>query len=449
MTEANAMVFVVDDDPSIREALGSLLRSAGLGVRTLASAQEFLTSQRPDVPSCLVLDVRLPGLSGLDLQQELAKAGVQIPIIFITGHGDIPMSVRAMKAGALEFLTKPFEDEDLLDAIQQGIARDRRARQQRLDLPQHHFGEVVGQSAPLLAVLNQVEVVAPTDSTVLILGETGTGKELIARAVHHTSPRRNRPFVKLNCAAIPSGLLESELFGHEKGAFTGAVARKVGRFELAHGGTLFLDEVGDIPLELQPKLLRVLQEQEFERLGSNRTQRVDVRLVAATNRDLSQMVEEKQFRGDLYFRLNVFPLEVPPLRERAEDISLLVRHFVDEYARRMGKRIETIPDEVMEALCHYPWPGNIRELQNFIERAVILSSGTELRPSLAELERKVERAGAAASTLEEAERQHILKALEETKGVIGGPRGAAVRLGLKRTTLLSKIERLGIPRQSQ
>jgi DNA-binding NtrC family response regulator len=441
------MVFVVDDDPSIREALGSLLRSAGLGVRTFASAQEFLTSQRPDVPSCLVLDVRLPGLSGLDLQQELAKAGVQIPIIFITGHGDIPMSVRAMKAGALEFLTKPFEDEDLLDAIQQGIARHRRARQQRQDIPQHNFEEVVGKSTALMELLKQVEVVAPTDSTVLILGETGTGKELIARAIHNISSRRNRPFVKLNCAAIPSGLLESELFGHEKGAFTGAVVRKVGRFELAHGGTLSLDEVGDIPLELQPKLLRVLQEQEFERLGSTRTQRVDVRLVAATNRDLSQMVEERQFRGDLYFRLNVFPLRIPPLRSRAEDIPLLVRHFVDTYALRLGKQIQTIPDEVMEALCHYPWPGNIRELQNFIERAVILSVGNELRPSLAELERKVETAG-AASTLEEAERQHILQALKETKGVIGGPRGAAARLGLKRTTLLSKIERLGIPRQS-
>ena len=274
------IVFIVDDDAAVREALESLLRSATFRVQSFSSAQAFLSYRRPEAPCCVVLDVQLPGLSGLDLQQELAKADIWIPIIFITGHGDIPMSVRAIKAGALEFLTKPFDDEDLLDCIQQGIARDRRARQQLADLPVHIFEEIVGTSSALKAVLKQVEVVAATDSTVLIQGETGTGKDLIARIVHRISSRRNRPFVKLNCAAIPLGLLESELFGHERGAFTGAVAQKIGRFELAHGGTLFLDEVGDIPPELQPKLLRVLQEQEFERLGSTRTQRVDVRLVA-------------------------------------------------------------------------------------------------------------------------------------------------------------------------
>ncbi|HKF02284.1 MAG TPA: sigma-54 dependent transcriptional regulator, partial [Candidatus Sulfotelmatobacter sp.] len=258
-SKAKPRVYVVDDDASVREAVGSLIRSAGLRVETFASAQEFLASPRADVPSCLVLDVQLPGLSGLDLQQELVKANVQIPIIFLTGRGDIPMSVRAIKAGALEFLTKPFDDEDLLDAIHQGITRDQRARQQRENITQHNFEEIVGTSSGLKAVLDQVEVVAPTDSTVIIYGETGTGKELIARAIHNVSSRSNRPFVKLNCAAIPSGLLESELFGHERGAFTGAVAQKIGRFELANGGTLFLDEVGDIPLELQPKLLRVVQ----------------------------------------------------------------------------------------------------------------------------------------------------------------------------------------------
>jgi formate hydrogenlyase transcriptional activator len=302
----------------------------------------------------------------------------------------------------------------------------------------------VGASAALSAVLNQVEVVAPTESTVLILGETGTGKELIARAIHNVSSRSNRPFIKLNCAAIPSGLLESELFGHERGAFTGAVAQKIGRFELAHGGTLFLDEVGDIPPELQPKLLRVLQEQEFERLGSTRTIRVDVRLVAATNRDLARMTREKQFREDLYFRLNVFPLRIPPLRERAEDIPLLVRHYVGKYAQRMNKRIETIPEEAMAAFCRHSWPGNIRELQNFIERAVILTRGDVLHVQVSELQQSSPIASTTVSTLEDVEREQILQTLRETGGVVGGQQGAAARLGLKRTTLLSKMQKLSI-----
>ena len=449
MNDKKELVFVVDDDSSVRESLKNLIRSAGLSVQTFASAKEFLASPLPDVPSCLVLDVQLPGLSGLDLQQELAKAGIQIPIIFITGHGDIPTSVRAMKAGALEFLTKPVNDEDLLDAIQQAIARDRRARQQGGGAGQQDFEDIVGTSAALKGVLHQVEVVAPTESTVLILGETGTGKELIARAIHTISSRSRRPFVKLNCAAIPSGLLESELFGHEKGAFTGAVAQRIGRFELAHGGTLFLDEVGDIPLELQSKLLRVLQEQEFERLGNTRTIRVDVRLVAATNRDLAQMVAEKQFREDLYFRLNVFPIRIPPLRERAGDIPLLVRHFVDRYAERMNKRIETIPEEAMAALCRHAWPGNIRELQNFIERAVILTPDSVLKIQANELQDSVPVPSTAPNTLEDFEREHILQTLRETGGVIGGRNGAAAKLGLKRTTLFSKMEKLGISRRTR
>ena len=442
-----AQVFLVDDDLSIREALESLLRSAGLSVQTFSSAQDLLARGRPDMPSCLVLDVQMPGLNGLDLQSELIAADIQTPIIFITGHGDIPMSVRAIKAGALEFLTKPIDNEDLLNAVRQGIARDRKTRQQQ-DLVERNFEEIIGVSRSLTASLKLVETVGPTDSTVLIEGETGTGKELIARAVHNISGRPTRPFVKLNCAAIPSGLLESELFGHERGAFTGAVSQKIGRFELADGGTLFLDEVGDIPLDLQPKLLRVLQEQEFERLGSTRTQHVDVRLVAATNHDLEQMVDNKQFREDLYFRLNVFPIRLSPLRERAEDIPLLVRHFVDKYARRMNKRIETIPDEVMQWLQRYTWPGNIRELQNFIERSVILSTDRLLRTPLSELRNKVEQLEAAGGTLDQAEREHILKILEQTKWVISGPRGAALRLGLKRTTLLSKMQRLGISRST-
>jgi formate hydrogenlyase transcriptional activator len=313
---------------------------------------------------------------------------------------------------------------------------------------EYNFEDVVGTSANLKRVLKQVETVAPTDASVLILGETGTGKELIARAIHQLSPRQERTFVKLNCAAIPSGLLESELFGHEKGAFTGAIAQKIGLMELAHRGTLFLDEIGDLPLELQPKLLRALQERELQRLGGTRTFPVDVRLVAATNHDLAKMVEDHQFRIELYYRLKVFPIMIPPLRERPEDIPGLVHHFVLKHSRRMGKRLETIPPEMMQALTRWRWPGNVRELENFIERAVILSSGSILRAPLSELKVPEETSAASAAlldtTLEAAEREQITKLLRETRGVVGGPRGAAVRLGLKRTTLNAKIRKLGI-----
>ena len=317
---------------------------------------------------------------------------------------------------------------------------------------EHNFEEIIGESPALKNILQQVETVAPTDSTILILGETGTGKELIARAIHNLSGRRERTVVKVNCAAIPTGLLESELFGHEKGAFTGAIAQRIGRFELAHGGTLFLDEVGDIPLELQPKLLRVLQEQEFERLGSARTLHVDVRLVAATNVDLARKVADNQFRADLYYRLNVFPIVIPPLRERREDIPLTVRYFAQKYARRMKKPIESIPAKSLAALTEYSWPGNVRELENFVERGVILSRGPELELPLSELKPSNKPAPAAASTgsatLEHAERQHIMRVLSETDWVIGGPTGAAVRLGMKRTTLQSRMKKLGIERAS-
>jgi formate hydrogenlyase transcriptional activator len=312
------------------------------------------------------------------------------------------------------------------------------------------FEGVIGRSPALQRVLRDVEVVAPTDSGVLIQGETGTGKELVAQAIHNRSARRERPFIKVNCAAIPSGLLESELFGHEKGAFTGAIMRKPGRFELADKGTLFLDEVGDIPLDLQAKLLRVLQEHEFERLGSTRTQQVDVRVIAATHRDLKQMVEEGTFRSDLYYRLHVFPLLVPPLRERRDDIPLIVRHFVDKYVQRMNRRIETVPARTMEVLASYHWPGNVRELQNFIERAVILSPGTSLRAPLDDLKQDTTQASTTIfSTLEEMEREHVLRALRESNWVTGGPHGAAVRLGMKRTTLAYRIRKLGIPVRPQ
>ena len=303
---------------------------------------------------------------------------------------------------------------------------------------------IVGSSRVLRGLLDQVRTVAPTDSTVLIEGETGTGKELIARAIHAESRRRGRPFIKLNCAAIPLDLLESELFGHEKGAFTGAVAQRVGRFEAAHGGTLFLDEIGDIPLELQAKLLRVLQEQEFERLGSTYTRHVDVRIVAATNQNLANLVAEKQFRMDLYYRLNVFPIAVPPLRQRLDDIPMLVTHFVQKFAERMSKGISKISQPAMETLMRYAWPGNIRELQNFIERAVILTKGEVLQmPPLPS--RNLIRTEAV--TLEDVERDHILKVLEESNWIVGGKFGAAARLGMARTTLISKMQKRGLARE--
>jgi formate hydrogenlyase transcriptional activator len=309
------------------------------------------------------------------------------------------------------------------------------------------FAEIVGESPALRQVLAQVATVAGSDATVLILGETGTGKELIARAIHNMSGRSSNSFVKLNCAAIPTGLLESELFGHEKGAFTGAVSQKIGRMEVADGGTLFLDEVGEIPLELQPKLLRALQDQEFERLGSTRTIRVNVRLVAATNRDLARNVSEQRFRADLFYRLNVFPIHIPPLRARREDVPLLVRNFVHKFSARMNRTIETVPKETMQALVRWAWPGNVRELENLMERSVILSEGTVLAVPLAELQTRTPTIVRQSDhTLENAEREHIIRVLRETKGIISGPEGAAHRLGLKRTTLQSKMQRLKITR---
>ena len=325
--------------------------------------------------------------------------------------------------------------------------REKRYLEEELNT-EHQFEEIIGESLGLKRVLKQVETVAEQDVTVLILGETGTGKDLIARAIHRLSPRRDRTLVKLNCAAIPTGLLESELFGHEKGAFTGAIAQKIGRLELAHQGTLFLDEVGDLPLEIQPKLLRALQEKEFERLGGTRTIPVDIRLVAATNRNLEKMVADREFRTDLYYRLRVFPISIPPLRERREDIPLLVRYFVAKHAIRMDRKIESIPSEIMKALTKWDWPGNIRELENFVERCVILSKGPVLRAPVSELQVPEETTTWREDTsLEATEREHILRVLHEARGMIGGPDGAAVRLGLKRTTLNSKLKKLGIRRQ--
>jgi formate hydrogenlyase transcriptional activator len=316
----------------------------------------------------------------------------------------------------------------------------------RLD---QNIGNMIGQGPAFQVIMKSIQIVAPTDATVLVLGETGTGKELVARAIHDLSGRSKGNFVKVNCAAIPASLLESELFGHEKGAFTGAVGQKIGRFELAHKGTLFLDEVGEMPLELQPKLLRAIQDQEFERVGGNRTIQVDVRFVVATNRDLKAMVDDNRFRSDLYYRLHVFPLHVPPLRERREDIPLLTRYFVQKYAQRLRRNIQDIPSAALDALSRYDWPGNIRELQNLIERSVILTSGSVLTVPVSELQVRTATAPHARGpeANQAAERERILKALKEAKGVVGGPHGAAARLGLKRTTLQSRMRKYQISRE--
>jgi formate hydrogenlyase transcriptional activator len=347
----------------------------------------------------------------------------------------------------LNSLTYPLQYEDPRPKTDPEITFDIDGIEEPVN-PETDFEGIIGRSLGLRRVLQMVETVAWGNSTVLLLGETGTGKELIARAIHSHSPRRDRPFVKLNCAAIPTGLLESELFGHERGSFTGAIAKKIGRLELAHQGSLFLDEIGDIPLELQPKLLRAVQEREFERLGSTRTQRVDVRIVAATHRDLEGMILEKLFRSDLYYRLNVFPIYIPPLRERPEDIPLLVQHFVQQAARQMCKKIDTIPAETMEALARYRWPGNIRELENVIERAVILSPGPVLRLSPRDLNSRVppDQSADRYQTLEEVERNHILRTLKETRWILSGPSGAASRLGLNRSTLYFRMKKLGVAR---
>ncbi|MDH5738895.1 MAG: sigma 54-interacting transcriptional regulator [Nitrospira sp.] len=415
-------------------------------------------TQRPLLVSDLADEVRWPNVTEC-MKEDGASS-----------FGFVPLTTAARRLGAMGFLSlekQAYSETDLeflqqvanqvAVAVENALAfqeiaelKDKLAKE-KLYLEEeirteHGFEDIIGESSPLRTVLKQVEVVAPTDSTVLIQGETGTGKELIARAIHRLSTRGERTFVKLNCAAIPTGLLESELFGHERGAFTGAISQKAGRFELADKGTIFLDEVGEIPLELQSKLLRVLQEQEFERLGSTKTIRVNVRLIAATNQDLKSLVETKQFRSDLYYRLNVFPVTLPPLRERPEDIPILVRYFTQHYAVRMKKNIQAVPAKTLEVLSRYAWPGNIRELENLMERSVILTQGTDLQVPISELQTATLLTSSTTTTLEDVECGQILRVLHETKWVIGGPGGAAARLGLKRTTLQSKMQKLGITR---
>jgi DNA-binding NtrC family response regulator len=471
MNESNPLVCVIDDEPSVRKGLSNLLRSAGLKVQTFASAKEFLINPPREGPSCLVLDVNLPGTSGLDLQAELANGAAQIPIIFLTGYGDIPMTVRAIKAGAIEFFTKPFRDEDLLNAVDQAIKYGRqieRLNNQPIQEPpflenelhsEISFSDMVGKSSALRRLLQQIETVAPSDSTVLILGETGTGKELIARAVHQLSRRKDKPLIRVNCTSIPKELFESEFFGHAKGAFTGAIKDRAGRFEAAANGTLFLDEVGEIPLELQSKLLRVLQERSYERVGEEKTRRADVRIVAATNRDLKQEVAAGRFREDLYYRLNVFPLRVAALRERKADIPLLAAHFVDLLVKELGCPKPRLTRAGIEALQGYDWPGNIRELRNVIERAVLFAQGgplvfdvpgTGTSVDLTSLESRnvvqTEPEFLTESEMRRRERENVFAVLQKAGWKVKGVNGAAELLGVKPTTLFARIGKLGLKR---
>jgi DNA-binding NtrC family response regulator len=492
MSETVSQIYVVDDDVSVREAVGSLIRSAGLSVRTFRSAQEMLASLRKELPSCLVLDIRLPDINGFELQQELAAKHIQIPIIFLTGHGDIPMSVRAIKAGALEFLTKPFDDEYLLEAIRSAIARDNKNERSAGTIAQDcfaeftgsdrtsravpnqpeivisprsdcggkaagAFGEIIGQSGAWRQIIRQIEMVAPTDATVLVLGETGTGKELIARELHRYSRRKDKPLVRVNCASIPKELYESEFFGHARGAFTSAIRDRIGRFEAAAGGTLFLDEIGEIPLELQAKLLRVLQEKCYERVGEERTRRADVRIVAATNRDLKKEIAAGRFREDLYYRLNVFPVKVAALRDRKEDIPLLATHFIETSVKELGCPRPRLTRAGIETLQSYDWPGNIRELRNVIERAAIFAQGGALDFDLPvtgvdrasfrfENGDEVEPDYLTDAEMRRRERENLFAVLQKAGWKIKGVDGAAELLGVKPTTLISRIEKMGLKR---
>jgi DNA-binding NtrC family response regulator len=475
MTPRDAFVYVVDDDTSAREAVVGLARAAGFEALAFPSASEFLAFPRTPGRGCLVLDVEMPQLNGLELQQQLNAANDNLPIVFITGYGDVPKSVTAFRHGAADFLTKPFDADGFLAAISRAL----RPREVPPPAPlsvspvpaltsqiadTSSIEGIVGDSPVLKEMLRQVIAVADTDTTILIQGETGTGKEGVARALHERSSRRDGRFVKVNCAAIPTGLLESELMGHEKGAFTGATAQRIGRFELAHNGTIFLDEIGEMPLDLQPKLLRLLQEREFERVGGARTVRSNVRVIAATNRNLRAMVAERTFREDLYYRLSVIPITVPPLRERKQDIPALARHIICQLAARLGRPAIDFSPVALERLMAHAWPGNIRELQNIVERAMILSSGGQLQvpdfePALrvAESDRSVSDLPPARESegwtgerssegLADINKAHILRVLADTNWVIAGPNGAAARLEMKRSTLNFRMRKLGIVR---
>ena len=446
-------VCVVDDDVLLRESVECLFREEGFHVDLFDSAEGFLGRPRQDTPACLIVDQKLPGMSGLELHEELTRAGMDAPTILLTGQADIPTSVRAMKAGAFDVLTKPCAADDLLASVREAVSS--RLFEPRAGAAPRIEG-IVGNSEALRRVLSEVELVADTDATVLVTGESGTGKELLARAIHERSRRRQGPMVRVNCAAIAESLFESELFGYVRGSFTGALNDRAGRFEAAQGGTLFLDEIGEVPLAMQPKLLRVLQEKEFERVGETRPRKIDVRIVAATNRNLAEEVAEGRFRADLFYRLHVFPIESPSLRDRREDIPLLAEHFVQAAARRLRRPAPRLTEAARRQLSTRDWPGNIRELENLIERAVILARDGQLRfdapPPGAPSARPTSTFAAppallSRAALAERQRETIVAALERTGGRVSGAGGAAEMLGVKVSTLFSRMTVLGLRRR--
>ena len=479
----NPVILMVDDTPANLGVLSDLLSHDGYEVLVAEDGESALQRASYAKPDLILLDVLMPEMDGFATCERLkAKSETQdIPIIFMTALSDTVNKVKGFEIGAVDYITKPFQQEEVRARVSthlQLLHAQRQLKEQNRQLQEeieahkrtqatvqyldaelktaHNFGDIVGQSKSLRTLLQQLDQMAETDCTGLIIGETGTGKELIARAIHERSPRRDKPLIKVNCAAIPKDLFESEFFGHEKGAFTGATARRLGRFELANGGTLFLDETGELPLDIQAKLLRVLQEQEFERVGGQATQKVDVRIIAATNRDLSEHVATKQFREDLYYRINVFPLYIPPLRERKEDIPILISHFVKKYSTKYRKALEGVHKDTLAWWVQHPWPGNIRELENAVERAVITSKGKQLE--VADHQPKATASSTTTSppptetttppqTLEEAERGHIIEVLESVNWRVSGKDGAANLLGLNRTTLEARMRKLGIERK--
>ncbi len=437
-------VLIVDDDPVVRDSLGKWFISEGFGVETAPSARHALEAVQHDQYDAALLDIKMPGMDGMELQEKLREIDPDMPLIIMTGYASVETAVRALKRGAYDYITKPFDPDELVHLMRNAVEH-RRAKREVARLRenlQETFPktQLVGQSPPMRRVFELIETVAPTDATVLITGESGTGKELVARAIHAASPRRFMPLVVIHCGALSETLLESELFGHERGAFTGAQYRKKGKFEVADGGTIFLDEISDISLKTQTDLLRVLQEKEIVRVGGTQTIKVDFRCVAATNKDLQRLVEEGTFRLDLFYRLNVFAIRLPPLRERREDIPLLVNHFLHKFATAMNRPAPRISAKALDVLMEYPWPGNVRELENAIERAMLIYRDQEIQPS----DFPFQSSGAAPSggqTLEEVEKAHIKRVLEET----GGNYSRTARiLGIDRTTLYNKVKRYGL-----